>query len=349
MNQKLPHRIASQLALAAAVMTAACVGDAAVITGKGGGQHNTPYNCATGALDNAWRNARLSGDQTDPPCPYHVYMTEDVNFAGNVYGPKATTSLGGDVTLNTIRSVYDGVPVVSSMWQDWGDDPNNSDGRMVQFRSSYTAGYVRPDLGEAPWSHDSGTVTVTATSYGTANAYIAMTGSNDAFANLIVGPGGAAVGQAVPFRAYPAADTNAYTSYAWQVDGASVPGSGAVLDYAFSQDGNHTVTSLITDLDTTYTVNHSVKAYTVTISGPSSVQPFATCTWSGSASGGTSPYSYSWSAIGASQSGQYFDYTNDAVDGSSFTIQLTVTDGTGTQATRTQNVTASSNAHACMS
>lgn len=340
--------ITKRLPLAGALFVAACLGDVATVTGRRGGQHNTPYPCSTGALNNAWIQARLGGGQQEPPCPYHVLQTSNVAFAAYVFGPKATTSLNGDVELGPVNSVYDGLQVVPWMPRYWQDDPNASDNRLVQFNGYYLAGYTRPDLGQAPWSHDSGTVIATGTNYGTATAFLTMSGSDDATANLVVVPGGAAVGELVLLRAFPAADTNAYSAYAWKVDGVSVPGNGAQISYAFTGAGTHTVTALITDLDTTYTASDTVKAYNVTISGPSTVKPFATCTWSGSASSGTSPYSYSWSALNTSQSGQYLDYTNDAADGSSFTIQLSVTDGSGTQAVRTKTVTARSTARECL-
>lgn len=169
------HHLARCVALVTTILSAACNGETGISTGTGGGHRNQPSSCATGPIDNPWRNARLTGDRTLPvKCPFHVQAPQNIDFAANVYGPKATTTLNGDVTLNPIQSVYDGLTVVSSTWRDWSDDPNNSDGRMVQLTGLYLAGHARPDLYQAPWSHDSGTVTVTGTLYGTANAWITM-------------------------------------------------------------------------------------------------------------------------------------------------------------------------------
>jgi hypothetical protein len=86
---------------------------------------------------------------------------------------------------------------------------------------------------------------------------------------------------------------------------------------------------------------------TGTISGPTQVRPFATCSWSASAAGGVQPYTYSWSAVGATGSGQYFDYQNSAADGSSFTLQLEVTDFAGATSWTNATVQVRSTAPAC--
>jgi hypothetical protein len=83
------------------------------------------------------------------------------------------------------------------------------------------------------------------------------------------------------------------------------------------------------------------------ISGPDNVQPFVTCEWSASGSGGNTPYTYSWTASGGSGSGQYFDYFNSVISGSSFTVVLKITDVTGSSVFVSKNVTVNSNAPAC--
>ena len=88
---------------------------------------------------------------------------------------------------------------------------------------------------------------------------------------------------------------------------------------------------------------------TASISGPSSILPGAACTWSGSASGGTPPYTYDWQNQG-SDVGNDESYTGGRIAGapSPFTIQLTVTDAFGAVGRASVGVTESSGARQCI-
>jgi serine protease len=68
--------------------------------------------------------------------------------------------------------------------------------------------------------------------------------------------------------------------------------------------------------------------FTVTIVGNTEIQASLSCQWSAIVSGGTAPYSYSWTVNGApaGDNSASLSYEND---GSSFTITVTVTDQTG--------------------
>lgn len=82
----------------------------------------------------------------------------------------------------------------------------------------------------------------------------------------------------------------------------------------------------------------------VTISGPTSVRPGATCTWFANASGGTPPYvNYAWTPPGNNSS--EFTYTNS---GQSFNISVWVTDADGALAYDGHSVTVSPSAPVCM-
>lgn len=86
---------------------------------------------------------------------------------------------------------------------------------------------------------------------------------------------------------------------------------------------------------------------TVAIEGPTTVQPFATCSWSGSASGTVEPYTYTWFAPGTNGSGEYFDYQNGVYSGGSFTLQLQVQDASGGVTSVSRTVSVSSSAPVC--
>ena len=88
---------------------------------------------------------------------------------------------------------------------------------------------------------------------------------------------------------------------------------------------------------------------TVSINGPSQVKPNqTTCTWSAQASGGYLPYTtYAWTKnfnpVGTNSAALQLSSTGTT----SFTLRVTVTDGTGAQATGSKSVTVSSSAPTC--
>jgi hypothetical protein len=81
----------------------------------------------------------------------------------------------------------------------------------------------------------------------------------------------------------------------------------------------------------------------VTISGPSTVRRYTSCTWYAAASGGVQPLSYSWNVGGSSPWVEYY-----AV-GSSFTLSVTVAGANGQSTTVSKTVTVSSTAPICPS
>jgi hypothetical protein len=69
----------------------------------------------------------------------------------------------------------------------------------------------------------------------------------------------------------------------------------------------------------------------VSISGPTQIQPGATCTWDAATSGGNPPYSYQWSKDGAPAGNSYY-YTGSKDWGSGnswFRLIVSVTDAAG--------------------
>jgi len=87
----------------------------------------------------------------------------------------------------------------------------------------------------------------------------------------------------------------------------------------------------------------------VSIDGPTQIQPGATCTWYASVSDGTPPYTYYWTNDGGFVGNDY-SYTGSKGAGStssSFTVGLRVTDATGRQGDHQTTVYENSSAPVC--
>ncbi|HEX9937827.1 MAG TPA: hypothetical protein VGB15_11920 [Longimicrobium sp.] len=85
---------------------------------------------------------------------------------------------------------------------------------------------------------------------------------------------------------------------------------------------------------------------TVTISPPSTVRRFTSCTWYKSVSGGTAPYTYYWEIDGGSGTSTSATFTADVISASA-DIYLTVTDANGVQKTVTKHINTSTSAPLC--
>jgi hypothetical protein len=97
------------------------------------------------------------------------------------------------------------------------------------------------------------------------------------------------------------------------------------------------------------TGTHSVyvkAGLTVSIGGPSPVRKFDTCDWIAYVSGGTAPYSYSWS-VGSAAGTPTDDYWEGYLIGSEATFSVTVTDANGVQKTVSRNILGSPSAPLC--
>jgi len=120
------------------------------------------------------------------------------------------------------------------------------------------------------------------------------------------------------------------------------------VGYSYTRNGNNVTFYVTVDKLFPTVVTWQPDTYSASISGPSQVKPFVTCTWSASVTGGVSPYSYSWQAVSTSGSGQWFDFQNSVVNGGSFAVYLTVTDATGRQVSTSRNVLVRNTAPTCL-
>jgi hypothetical protein len=84
----------------------------------------------------------------------------------------------------------------------------------------------------------------------------------------------------------------------------------------------------------------------VIIDGPSRVRPNTMCAWWAVASGGTTPYTYTWSgpSSNASTGGEYYGTSPSS---GSFTVTVTVTDANNDSDVESKQVTVDSRAPMC--
>lgn len=93
-------------------------------------------------------------------------------------------------------------------------------------------------------------------------------------------------------------------------------------------------------------VNPPAPPLGVSIDGPTEARPHATCSWTANVSGGTGPYSYSWTVDGGFGGSSYeATYTNG---GWLFYVQVSVTAANGAQGSATKAVSVSSGAPICL-
>ena len=146
------------------------------------------------------------------------------------------------------------------------------------------------------------------------------------------------VGNSVTFSSSESGGTGTDT-YVWYVNGVQ-ESTASSFSYSFSAAGTYYVNVTVTDSDghtASYslkeTVNPDPSVIIHVVHNPTDVGIWAN--FSASISGGTGPFSYSWTINGNSFTTAYVNYTFSA--SGTFPISLTVTDANGNTATETVN------------
>src|SRR4029077_12337523 len=153
-------------------------------------------------------------------------------------------------------------------------------------------------------------------------------------------PGTPVAGTLVSFTAAAPGGTAPY-SYSWSFGDGST-GTGLTTTHTYISSGSYSV--ILTEKDS---VSGSAKStQTISVSpvpslsasfsySPSSSTTGQSVTFTGSASGGTNPYSYSWNLGGTSKTGNPI---SQVFASGTYAISLTVTDSTGKTATSLQSL-----------
>jgi Bacterial Ig-like domain (group 2) len=143
---------------------------------------------------------------------------------------------------------------------------------------------------------------------------------------------------------------NTYTNSnesSWSSSNTSVATVSSMGAIAAVGTGTTTISAVIDGITGSTSVTVVASTLTASISGPSSVRPNTTCYWWANASGGTSPYSYSWTG-GSNGSASGPDYFARSPSGGSFQVTVTVTDANGGTRFVSKTVSISSSALMCM-
>jgi hypothetical protein len=283
---------------------------------------------------------------TNPVCPFVIaFDGETVWYSGSVTAPSSVVNPSASYLLSNVYNSYDvsGIASDRSLFFQTGPSSYQADIMM-----GGNPGWGERDLSDPSHMQDS-IVVEGASMVGLLDptSWKALSGHVNGARPDLLGSTGVLTGVPNTWYLKSAEDSTGY-SYKWIVDGSEVAGAvGATYSTSLAA-GTHTIAGVAIRADNTRdSVVKSLEAYYPSISGPSSVQPFATCEWSVSISGGTSPFSYDWEAASGSGSSAFFDYENGSNDGESFTISLTVSDNLGFPITVSKIINVSNTARAC--
>jgi PKD repeat protein len=153
-------------------------------------------------------------------------------------------------------------------------------------------------------------------------------------------------GQSVSFAATGTGGVSPYT-YVWNF-GDSGTSTGQSPTHTYSNSGSYTVTLNVTD----FLGTHALSTQTITVSPPGALTasftitpaiPVSgqTVTFTATASGGTSPYTYSWNLAGAAKTG---NPVSQSFTNGTYTVTLNVTDNAGKSVKSSQTLTVLSKA-----
>jgi len=248
----------------------------------------------------------------------------------SIAGP-TTGTVGTAVTFTATGS--GGTTAYTFAWTATGGTPASGTG--ASFSTTYSVKGAKTV---------SVTITDANTATSTASATISI--STTLLGVTVTGPTTGTAGTAVTFTATATGGTSPFT-FAWTATGGTpASGSGASFSTTYSVKGTKTVSVTVTDANTaTATASATItiapaSPLAVTVSGPTAAMVGTMVTFTATGSGGTTPYTFAWTANGGTPSsgtGTSFSTTYN-VKGT-YSVMVTVTDGNANTATMSASIT----------
>jgi PKD repeat protein len=226
-------------------------------------------------------------------------------------------------------------------WDEYDPSPNVEYGSMIKIGYTSTAGYDEYDslhTFDSNWALPYITSAVSADS-GMTNIFRTITppALTASFTYLPTSP---TVNTAVSFTATAVGGTAPY-AYSWSYGDGST-GTGATTTHTYATTGSYTATLTVTDAASTtakssqtiqvFSVQSLTASFTINPTIPSSGQ---TVTFTAIATGGTSPYSYSWRLGATTKTG---NPVTQSFSNGTYKISLTVSDSSSKTVTVSQTL-----------
>ncbi len=273
---------------------------------------------------------------TDSSTPTHQTSTVTTTItvlptplADTVSGP-ASGTVGTSVTFTVAAN--GGTSPYTFSWTATGGSPASGSGASFSTTYSVKGTYV---------------VNATVTDFNGAKAFktASITINPLPLADTVTGPTSGTVGTSVTFTAGATGGTTPYT-FSWTaVGGSPASGSGASLTTTYSVKGTYVVNATVTDLNgvkafKTASITINPLALTVAVTGPISGTVGTAVTFNAAAGGGTSPYTFTWTAVGGSPaSGSGASFTTTYSVKGTYVVNATVTDFNAKKAFKTASIT----------
>src|SRR5207249_6193437 len=249
-------------------------------------------------------------------------------LADTVSGPTSGT-VGTSVTFTVAAN--GGTQPYTFSWTATGGSPTSGTGTSFTTTYSVKGTYI---------------VNATVTDFNGAKAFktASITINPLPLTVAVTGPTSGTVGTSVTFQASAGGGTTPYTFTWTAVGGSPASGSGTSFTTTYSVKGTYLVNATVTDFNAkkafktaSITINPLPLADTVT--GPASGTVGTSVTFNAAATGGTTPYTFTWTAVGGSPaSGSGASFTTTYSVKGTYTVNATVTDFNGARASKTTTI-----------